>query len=890
MNEVKNILEEYIEIRDDEEKDILQNLGDWNIGVFDTEFFGERENMNLYNCYIFFKVGELNEQNSMASSKIIMTDDYDTPKFGIITLNQNIPNIEFPLKFFKTLLLHQITHLLGFHVLDMDFVTGIDEEEGRYIMTQSNYPKVINYAKEYFNCKDEDVEIEIELELDADNNIHWPSRLLLGEYMTKFNYFEEQVISGFTLAFFEGLDYINIKKKYTGGLMRFGKNKGCNFLKNNCGSENKLTYANEFFLPENIPSNYLSSPEQSCSSGRLSKTIHKIYHYDPIPSLYEYLKNAYAGPSWTNYCPISEYENDNKFEIIYQGRCSEVMNSEKSFCLLNSLTKDESQNKITAGCYNMYCSEKSLTVQIGEEYIVCPRSGGKIKVDGYNGYLFCPDYNLVCTGSEVCNEIFSCIEKKSEEKNSIFSYDYTIETTQISSEYSDSSIKNDGYELSNNGICPINCVKCNINKCLICASYYHPDNNICVENVLNCETYEDGNTCKYCKSDFDKVFQDDGKSYCVLSNEVDHDMYYSETQAGYTFYKKCSLAIENCERCNSPTVCSKCKDGYIPILRDEPICEDLSTNKYYYDSDSKTYKLCSNKMENCNKCNMTNNIFTCLECSSGYKFLYDNIIECKEASSLENNNDYFSNEDNKIYYKCSNNLYHSVTNCQTCENKNTCISCKIGHFLQIGFTLYNDGKLCLAPQDIDSHYKEGNVLKLCSEAIIGCNKCASNEEFNKCQDNFGLDENGKCVHFSLISIKYFYNSTLGKYISCSKLENCDECTSEETCTRCINGYQSQEGKCKKIEIQQIERKDEDKDHDNLLPLAIAGIVLGAIAIVGVILIVIYIIWDKFFKKKNINNMNTNTDVVEFKNSPSENNLDNEEIVVESKKKRSIHNS
>ena len=106
MNEVKNILEEYIEIRDDEEKDILQNLGDWNIGVFDTEFFGERENMNLYNCYIFFKVGELNEQNSMASSKIIMTDDYDTPKFGIITLNQNIPNIEFPLKFFKTLLLH----------------------------------------------------------------------------------------------------------------------------------------------------------------------------------------------------------------------------------------------------------------------------------------------------------------------------------------------------------------------------------------------------------------------------------------------------------------------------------------------------------------------------------------------------------------------------------------------------------------------------------------------------------------------------------------------------------------------------------------------------------------------------------------------------------------
>ena len=206
MNEVKEILEEYIEIRDDEEQDILEDIDEWNIGVFDEDFFKERSNMNLYNCYIFFKVSTLNEEDSIASAKIIMTDDYDTPKLGIITLNQNLPEIEFPLNFFKTLLLHQITHLLGFHIRDFDFVIGIDtdEEEGKYIMTKDNYPKVINYAKEYFNCKDEDVEIEIELELDADNNIHWPSRLLLGEYMTKFNYFEEQVISGFTLAFFEG--------------------------------------------------------------------------------------------------------------------------------------------------------------------------------------------------------------------------------------------------------------------------------------------------------------------------------------------------------------------------------------------------------------------------------------------------------------------------------------------------------------------------------------------------------------------------------------------------------------------------------------------------------------------------------------------------------------
>ena len=54
MNEVQEILEEYIDIRDDEEKNILETINDWNLGVFDSEFFGERENMCLYNLYIFF--------------------------------------------------------------------------------------------------------------------------------------------------------------------------------------------------------------------------------------------------------------------------------------------------------------------------------------------------------------------------------------------------------------------------------------------------------------------------------------------------------------------------------------------------------------------------------------------------------------------------------------------------------------------------------------------------------------------------------------------------------------------------------------------------------------------------------------------------------------------
>ena len=65
----------------------------------------------------------------------------------------------------------------------------------------------------------------------------------------------------------------------------------------------------------------------------------------------------------------------------------------------------------------MFCSDKSLTIQINNDYIVCPRDGGKIKLPNYDGYLLCPDYYLICSGTVLCNDIFDCIEKQSELKD-----------------------------------------------------------------------------------------------------------------------------------------------------------------------------------------------------------------------------------------------------------------------------------------------------------------------------------------------------------------------------------------------------------------------------------------------------------------------------------------
>jgi len=103
-------------------------------------------------------------------------------------------------------------------------------------------------AKEYFNCSDID---GVELENDGGEGTmgsHWESRILLGEYMCGYITTEEGVISEFTFAYLEDTGYYKANY-YTGGLMRYGKNKGCAFIKDKCVNNYEINseFENEFF-------------------------------------------------------------------------------------------------------------------------------------------------------------------------------------------------------------------------------------------------------------------------------------------------------------------------------------------------------------------------------------------------------------------------------------------------------------------------------------------------------------------------------------------------------------------------------------------------------------------------------------------------------------------
>ena len=59
----------------------------------------------------------------------------------------------------------------------------------------------------------------------------------------------------------------------------------------------------------------------------------------------------------------------------------------------------------------MLCSEKYLTIKINDDYILCPREGGKIKLLNYYWYILFQDYYLICSGTVLCNDIFDYFEK-----------------------------------------------------------------------------------------------------------------------------------------------------------------------------------------------------------------------------------------------------------------------------------------------------------------------------------------------------------------------------------------------------------------------------------------------------------------------------------------------
>ena len=563
--------------------------------------------------------------------------------------------------------------------------------------------------------------------------------------------------------------------------------------------------------------------EPSCSSGRLSKTVHQLYCNfsppTPAPTI-EYIKNGCTGSKSTNYCPISEFQekNDNS---IYKDRCRDGQISSNielgesftnhSFCVLSSLIKNESSSEpeINAICYEMFCSSKSLTILINNNYIVCPRAGGKLdKIKNFKGYLLCPDYNLICTGYTLCNNLFDCIEKKSEEKEDTYFYDpmgtsdpdsiYTIKTTQNSDIYKSSGYSVDimedkPWELATDETktCPNLCMQCDSEKkCIKCApSCNKMDDGTCEIKDQNCEIFNDEGSCTQCKTTTYFLYQDepDGPYLCKEVN-VDNKLYYYEDPDNSGYFKRCDNdGIANCEKCSSKTECTKCSGNFKLINDESPkICGDLDTRLYYEES-TDVYKTCSKNIAhpNCEKCEMNAGSFTCIQCINTHAFFDDetNTNECILKTNKDINK-YFT-EDDGINYKLCN-----VEKCATCNRKDECSIC------ENDYSLVNSHRLCIKLSD-KLYYKDtDNNYYPCSTStsLTNCNKCETKTKCILCNSNslYPVQNNDGSITCQEINTNYYYQKTEDGntfYRKCEDdISNCEECSSSTHCTKCKNNF------------------------------------------------------------------------------------------------------
>ena len=800
------------------------------INELDENYFDEKEVMiNIYQSQpnvnydlIIFVRGPATLDNTMTSfaeiikikkdgygrviyGQLIYKYDYDYFRSSTTTMdNAHRQHL------LTVLFIHEIIHFLGFDneiLLSKGFIVKRSALESR-IKSGSTFEKyvvtnqeVLNYAKDYYGCSEVPyIEFSRENAKEDLPNSHWEGRLLLGDIMTLDLYYPEQIISEFTLILLEQLGWYEIKR-FTGGLMKFGRGQGCSFISKDCISlDDKIV---------SFPNEFCAQSFGTCSFGRQSRSFcnniveitsgSDISNYKRNENFY---KNKY-GLEMVEYCPVSVPINDEDYRNYYYiGSCNigngnygysleffdnrnnhkydDFNNAfkeeygDKSFCALSSLLKNDNDNSAYKGlirptCYAMSCSEKSLTIQIDTEYIVCPRYGGLVEIDGeytdFKGYLFCPDYNLICSGKELYNNLFDCIDKGIESKKISRNDDYYKHNINYTSEVktnNENEIKKyyspsqEGYELSEDGKCPLDCMQCLSNKrCILCGNS---------KNIYIGE-------------------KNDETSHINCTNIEPENGYYRKVINGHTHYFRC---VEGCEQCTDAVSCSKCYPQFY-LSGDKTKCIERIPHCKTYNTNS--INITDGGYDLCDECDNENNYY-CID------------FDRKHCTEVTNRDTYFSLEPNKKY-PCISECGIKFPNCIKC-NINTCNYCDPKFYFNTTHHCIERIPNC-ETYDEDSkrpdHQTNGG-----GEGYFECDKCDTNYACF-------LENRAKCDLIDRPSTAY-YDYGNGCLDTCENAYTfvCLECIKEK-CTKCQTRHKSDEVHCVNG-IRNCSIYDQDPTHGN----------------------------------------------------------------------------
>ena len=761
---------------------------------------------------------DTNFEKCKEKNVILKYNDDIRPTFGYIVIDDKLEskivnNKTFKIEFFSYYFLHQFTHILGFNknILERKGISIVRETVNRINASdsQNNINKFVIINEElnklgenYFGEKPNFIELEDKIDYECIENIHWDSRILLGDYMTFLIYVQEQVISDFTLKLLEETTLYKANY-FTGGLMKFGRNqkllffeKDCNDLLNQNITQNKTTKRSSSFINEFCA----GTSKTTCSSGRISRGVcyNKIINTDLVNEM-EYVRGYwdFYGNSYADYCPISfnDYEIPQDAKYSYAGNCKLGNNEDKfghysfffwkkdydysifsdsygetfsdhSFCAFSSVISkddDSEKKKIYSGfirptCYEMFCSNTSLTIKIGSQYIVCPREGGYISIGGnYEGNLLCPDFKLICSQEIPCNNLFDCVKKGSKEKKLNYNYKEKDVSVQIILP-SETNVNGESYEEDDYGKCPKHCSECTINKqCFKC----HDDFSIYIgvregdNNPINCSDTEPTNLPYYRKIISSNTYYFKCIDNCIKCSEKDK---CDVCEKKYIIEDgKCKERIEGCKNYNPEKIVISDKlNGYGDAYTE---CIECDEERDYYckgDDKQKCYNISKDKIDS-----YYTNAHGCKE--SCDKF--NSCKKCEENKCTECELGYYIGYEGKCFKNITNCIKHNIL---IEPEPSECLECK-ENYLCLG----DDKTTCYEIKDKNLYYlSENNVcFKLCKDTYTNCQSCKLGECYN-CIENYFVyeDDKTKCIEGIPNCQKHFYKIEEGK-----ETKYCIEC-------------------------------------------------------------------------------------------------------------------
>ena len=254
-----------------------------------------------------------------------------------------------------------------------------------------------------------------------------------------------------------------------------------------------------------------------------------------------------------------------------------------------------------------------------------------------------------------------------------------------------------------------------------------------------------------------------GEYKCITKPE---NAYYVLNDSGNTGVIK--YCHEACKTCNSGnysdnTNCIECAPGYVKTEYSNTNCllETSLPSNYYKNTIDNIYYEC---YQNCKRCDSLFDIFNndmhCLECISGYFFVYGENNCYKKDELLQNKKYYFSVQDNqfhKCYYTCSecsnNEPNEEVHYCEKCADDYYFVlgktNCYDINYIEKGYYLSN---ITVNGVTEPKFQKCSNQCKTCFGGLVknsetneinhNCKECAenyyklSNGSFpNNCYDN-----------------------------------------------------------------------------------------------------------------------------------------------------------